>query len=287
MLGYEEYTVSELAVDGKYNIRLQPATNLLSTIEIKDKAPLLEQRGDKLIVNVSDNITNTSGNLLDVMKKVPGMLVIRDRLSLAGSGSPTILLNGKTTQYMDVQALLRDMPGDNIQKVEIIHQPGAEYEAAGGGPIINIIMKKNSLFGTNGSVSVGVGRGELFNYNTGLNLSHYAGRFNVNGGIGYSKNAWVENIDITRRLTNIGEGIDGEYVQTNIDRATPDTYRANLRMDWDVTDRHRLGLDTKIYSNTNVYATTSFTDIDLLSDSNEDYSLDSVSYTHLTLPTKA
>ena len=178
------------------------------------------------------------------------MLVIRDRLSLAGSGSPTILLNGKTTQYMDVQALLRDMPGDNIQKVEIIHQPGAEYEAAGTGPIINIIMKKNSLFGTNGSVSVGVGRGELWDYNTGLNLSHYAGRLNISGGIGYSKNAWVDNIDISRRLTNIDESIDGEYVQTNIDRATPDTYRGNLRVDWDVTDRQRLGLATKVYSNT-------------------------------------
>ena len=275
MLGYEDYTISDISAGVEYSIQLRPATNLLSTIEIKDKAPLLEQKGDKLIVNVSDNITNTSGNLLDVMKKVPGMLVIRDRLSLAGSGSPTILLNGKTTQYMDVQALLRDMPGDNIQKVEIIHQPGAEYEAAGTGPIINIIMKKNSLFGTNGSVSVGVGRGELWDYNTGLNLSHYAGRLNISGGIGYSKNAWVDNIDISRRLTNIDESIDGEYVQTNIDRATPDTYRGNLRVDWDVTDRQRLGLATKVYSNTNVYATTSVTDIDLVDEGFDDYSLDS------------
>ena len=133
----------------------------------KNKLPLLEQKADKLIVNVEDNNTNTSGSLLDVMKKVPGMIVVQDRLSMAGAGTPTILLNGKSTQYMDVQALLRDMPGDNIKKVEIIHQPGAEYEAAGSGPIITIILKKNSLFGTNGSITAGVGKGELWDYTTG------------------------------------------------------------------------------------------------------------------------
>jgi len=275
MIGYEDHSVSDLVDGGDYEIKMADASNLLNTIEIVDRAPLLEQVGDKLIVNVADNITNTSGNLLDVMKKVPGMLVVRDRLSLAGSGTPTILLNGKTTQYMDVQSLLRDMPGDNIQKVEIIHQPGAEYEAAGSGPIINIIMKKNSLFGTNGTVSVGAGKGQIWDYNTGLNLSHYAGRFNISGGLGYSKNAWVENIDLTRRLTNISDDIDGEYIQTNIDQATPDTYRGNLRLDWDVIDRHRLGMATKYYSNNNVYTTTTDTDVRLYGDSPQNYTLDS------------
>ena len=153
MLSYADQSTPTILLQGdskSYDIQLLPDANILTTIEIKDKAPLLEQKADKLIVNVEGNMTNTSGSLLDVMKKVPGMLVVRDRLSLAGSGTPTILLNGKTTQYMDVQSLLRDMPGDNIKKVEIIHQPGAEYEASGSGPIINIILKKNSLFGTNG-----------------------------------------------------------------------------------------------------------------------------------------
>ena len=276
MLSYTDQTIANLSVPGSendLNFQLGADANLLSTIEIKDKAPLLEQRADKLIVNVEGNITNTSGSLLDVMRKVPGMLVVRDRLSLAGSGTPTILLNGKTTQYMDVQSLLKDMPGDNIKKVEIIHQPGAEYEAAGSGPIINIIMKKNALFGTNGSVNVGLGYAELWDYNTGLNLSHYAGRFNISGGMGYSRNAYVEELILTRRLTDIGDAIDGQYDQTNTDRATPRTYRANLRMDWDVTDKHRFGLDTKYYNNENKYVSENVTIVDLYNTEAEDYRL--------------
>lgn len=276
MLGYQESLESEITVPNQelyFDLKLETDMNLLSTIEIKDRVPLLEQRADKLIVNVADNITNTSGSLLDVMKKVPGMLVVNDRLSMAGAGSPTILLNGKTTQYMDVQSLLKDMPGDNIKKVEIIHQPGAEYEASGSGPIINIILKKNSLFGTNGSVNVGVGKGELWDYTTGLNLSHYEGNFNISGGLGYSRNAWVENISLTRRLSGIGSSFDGLYDQLNSDKATPKTYRGNLRMDWDVTPKHRFGLESKYYNNSNARIATNVTTVDITEAMAQDYSL--------------
>ena len=276
MLSYADQTLGPFSVpsNASYDFSLSTDANLLSTIEIKSKAPLMEQRGEKLIVNVEGNITNTSGSLLDVMKKVPGMLVIRDRLSLAGSGSPTILLNGKSTQYVDIQALLKDMPGDNIKTVEIIHQPGAEYEASGSGPIINIILKKNSLFGTNGSVTVGVGRGQLWDYNTGLNLSHYAGNFNISGGIGYSVNAYSEELIITRTLTDIDDSLNGIYDQYNLDENTPRTYRGNLRMDWDATDRHRIGLSTKYFNNSNEYTATNNTTVSLFTDGGTDFTLD-------------
>lgn len=277
MLGFADQTLSDITLpnnkDYNFNIEMQTDATILSTVEIKAKVPLMEQRADKLIVNVADNITNTSGNLLDVMKKVPGMLVINDRLSMAGSGTPTILLNGKSTQYMDVQSLLRDMPGDNIQKVEIIHQPGAEYEAAGSGPILNIILKKNALVGTNGSVTVAAGKGELWDYNTGLNLSHYAGKLNIFGGLGYSKNAWVETLQLTRRLTTISQDLNGIYSQENIDKATPNTYRGNLRLDYDLTNKHRIGLETKYYNNSNKRTATNLTNVDLTNELLQDYTL--------------
>lgn len=276
MLGYADKTIPNIDLsNGDQNIEFSMTTdaNLLSTIEIVDKAPLLEQKADKLIVNVEGNITNSSGSLLDVMKKVPGMLVINDRLSMVGAGSPTIMLNGKTTQYMDIQSLLRDMPGDNIQKVEIIHQPGAEYDAAGSGPVINIILKKNSLFGTNGSVTVGVGKGELWEYNTGLNLSHYAGNFNVSGGIGYTRNAWVEELALVRRLTGISDDINGEYIQVGTDKVQPKSYRANLRLDWDVTPKHRIGLETKFYDNSSIWTGENTTEVDLYQVDQQDYNL--------------
>ncbi|MEE9439821.1 MAG: outer membrane beta-barrel protein [Saprospiraceae bacterium] len=277
MLGYKELKIDDIKIGTSTKpllLTLETDAAILSTVEITSRLPLLEQKADKLIVNVENNMTNTNGSLLDVMKKVPGMIVINDRLSMAGAGSPTILLNGKSTQYVDIQALLRDMPGDNIKKVEIIHQPGAEYEASGSGPIINIILKKNVLFGTNGAISIGVGKGELWDYTTGINLSHYAGNINITGGLGYSQNAYLERLYIKRKLSGINSNVDGEYIQNNNEEATPTTYRANVRIDWDVTPKHRIGVETKYFDNNNERVANSNTNIQLLN--NNDYKLSTI-----------
>lgn len=242
------------------DLQLLPDNAVLSEIQITARKPLLEQRADRMVVNVADNLTSANGSLMDVMRKVPGMLVVNDKLSLAGQQNVTILLNGKTTRYMDVQSLLRDMPGDNIKSVEIIHQPGAEFEASGSGPIINIITKKNSLFGTNGTVSAGIGYTNDWKYNTGLRLSHYQGGLNLQGSVGYSRNSWEDELRIYRRVPN-GTTTPDIYDQVNKSPSQSNTLRAGFVADWDVTESHRLGLNTRIVDSNNDYVSTNTTEI--------------------------
>ncbi len=271
MLGYATTSKSGLSfpTDNKKNIELtlEEDAQVLSEVEVVAKVPLLEQKSDRLVVNVENNITSLNSSLMDVMKKVPGMIVVNDRLSLAGSSDMTILINGKTTKYMDVQSLLRDMPGDKIKKVEIIHQPGAEFEASGSGPIINIILKKNSLYGTNGSVYIGGAKGRYWMGNTGVNLSHYQGNVNINGGIGYNRNAYFEDIEITRR---VGDDI---YTQDNSSPSRPATFRTNLALDWNITDRHRVGFTSRYLNNKTDNFGTNVTDINFAADSINDLRL--------------
>ena len=240
------------------DLQLLPDNAVLSEVEITARKPLLEQRADRMIVNVADNITSANGSLLDVMRKVPGMLVVNDKLSLAGQQNVTILLNGRTTRYMDVQSLLRDMPGDNIKSVEIIHQPGAEFEASGSGPIINIITKKNNLFGTNGTASAGIGYTNDWKYNTGLRLSHYQGGLNLQGSVGYSRNSWEDVLQINRRVPN-GTDTPDVYDQVNTSPTLSNTLRAGFVADWDVTDEHRIGFNTRIIDSNNDYVSTNVT----------------------------
>ena len=271
MLGFENGQVGEITMpqdDGKnYDLQLSEDAAILSTVEVTAKTPLLEQRPDRLIVNVENNITSMNSSLLDVMKKVPGMLVVGDKLSMAGQRNITILINGKTTKYMDVQSLLKDMPGDNIKKVEVIHQPGAEFEAEGTGPIINIILKKNSLFGTNGSLSVGVAKGQNWRNRTTLNLSHYQGKFNISGGIGFRRNAWYERLDIVR---TVGEDV---YTQSSEDPDFSNVWRGNLSADYDITDRHRIGASTRYIESNRDYTITNTTEIDFASTELDDLKL--------------
>ena len=260
MLGFATNKVDNLSFpidNGKQlTLTLSEDATVLSTVEVTAKVPFLEQRADRLIVNVAQNVTSLNGSLLDVMKKVPGMLVIGDKLKMAGQPNVTILLNGKSTKYMDIQSLLKDMPGDNIQRVEVIHQPGAEFDAEGTGPIINIILKKNSLFGTNGSVNVGVAKGEDFKYRTGLALSHYQGKFNISGRIGWKDYPYYDEMQITRLVGN------DVYDQVSIDPYENQSFNANLGVDWDITKRQRIGFSSRYFDWASDNVITNTTDID-------------------------
>ena len=81
---------------------------------------MIRQTAEKLIVDLEKSeMINT--NLQDVMRKIPGVLVTNNGISIAGNRGVRILINGKTTEYMDVETLLRDFPADNISKIEVVY----------------------------------------------------------------------------------------------------------------------------------------------------------------------
>ena len=133
-------------------------------------------------------------NLQDVMRKVPGVLVTNNGISIAGKGGVTILINSKTTEYMDVETLLRDFPADNISKIEVIEQPGAEYQASGSGAIINIILKKNVRLATHGSTNAWVGEDEGLEYGTGFSIASYKNKLNWQTSINYARPTFREDL---------------------------------------------------------------------------------------------
>ncbi len=260
MLSYQTVRTENLSIPGDdskpINLTLLPDSELLKTVEIVGKRPLLEQKADRMIVNVADNVTSLNANLLDVMKKVPGVLVTNGRISMAGQSNVRILIDGRSTDYIDVQALLKDMPGENIKKVEIIHQPGAEFEAEGSGPIINIILKKNNLYGTKGTVSMGIGKGKNWQRNAGINLSHKHGALDIQGNLNYNHNSWYEELAITRKVGG------ATFDQVTRDPVDPLSLSGGLSIDYRPSDAHRMGISTQVINSNTTKTATNETNID-------------------------
>ena len=242
MLGYEDknsesFELNPSNLSKEITIRIKTEENILDEVEVVAKVPLLEQRADRMVVNVAKSLTGNSGSLMEIMRKVPGMLVINNKLSMPGGGSPAIYIDGRPTNYIDTQSLLREMPGDNIERIEVISQPGAEFDAAGNGPIINIILKKNKLFGTNGSVRLGMGKATYWNYRSSFRLNSRQGKFNFHGGGGYSRNTWNETLTVDRVL-------DGNrLILNNTTPYLPNTYRGNVGVDYYITEKQSVGLE--------------------------------------------
>ncbi len=242
MLSYEDLKSEAFSLNDEeisLDMNMVEESNMLKTVEITARVPLMEQKADRLVVNVAKSLTSVNGSLLDIMKKVPGMIVVNGRLNMAGSSGVTILINGRSTQYLDMETLLREMPSDNIEKIEVITQPGAEFEAAGTGPIINIVLKNNKMYGTNGSVYIGGGKGETWKQSAGVNLSYRRGLLNLYGNAGYSNNKNNERFYLDRIIG------DASYNQLNSTPFDPKTMRFNVGADYYLSDNQEIGLSIK------------------------------------------
>lgn len=264
-IGFEKITKSDLIFprDNGINLDLQLQKNDqdIGDVIVTGKKPLLEQQSDRLVVNVADNMTTDNNNLMDVMKRIPGVIVIGDNISLAGATNYTLLIDGKTTKYMDVTSLLRDMPGDNIQRVEIIHQPGAEFDASGSGVIINVILKKNSLYGTFGTVKMSVGKGTYWRYVPSVSINHYQGNVNINGNFGFRQAGYHSILEINRYVE------DDFYEQISDTKYFGQRYRGNLNLDWNITQKHRIGFQSSYVEYNGQDEIDNITAIDFFADS--------------------
>lgn len=240
MLGFKTKTSKEfqLLANKELNFTLNEEAESLNEVVVKSKRPVIRQTAEKLVVDL-ENSEMINSNLKDVMKRVPGVIVTNNGISYAGQNNIRILINGKTTDYMDMNTLLRDMPADNIARVEMVEQPGAEFDAAGSGPIINIILKKNVRLGTNGTVVGWVGEDEGVEYGTSASIGSYKNKLNWQASAGYSSPTWREDLFIKRT-------VDGAtYNQATIEPYNPKTARVSGSVDYYITEEHTIGVGVR------------------------------------------
>src|SRR5690606_23673387 len=132
----------------------------LEAVQVVAKKPLLEQHADKLVMNVENSIVSAGSTAMEVLQRAPGVSIDQnDNISLKGKQGVQIYMDGKPTYMTQEQLanLLKNMASDQIEKIEIITNPSSRYDAAGNSGIINLVIKKNKNFGTNGSLTLGGG----------------------------------------------------------------------------------------------------------------------------------
>ena len=138
---------------------LREETEQLRELEVKAKKPLIERQMDKLVVNVSASPLSAGSNGNDILRRAPGVRIDKDgNITVNGKGVE-IWIDGKPSYLsgQQLKAMLDGTDGNTIEKIEIISNPSAKYDASGQGGIINIKTKRNMMRGINGMLSVGYG----------------------------------------------------------------------------------------------------------------------------------
>jgi iron complex outermembrane recepter protein len=165
------------------NIIMSREHEKLEAITIVADKPALKMGIDKKIFDVDKSLTSKGGTAVDVMKNIPSVSVDVDGNIELRNSAPTIFIDGRPTILT-----LDQVPSDNIDRIELITNPSAKYDASSTGGIINIILKKNKRNGVNGLASVSAGTPGLFSSNANLNLRQGKLNFFVSGNYNNSEN---------------------------------------------------------------------------------------------------
>ncbi|HMH24565.1 MAG TPA: TonB-dependent receptor [Puia sp.] len=161
----------------------------LKQVVVSGRKPVIEVKADKMILNVEGNINAVGEDALELLRKSPGIMVDKDNnISLSGKNGIKIFVDGREVPLngTDLSDYLKTIQSAEIESIEIISNPSAKYEAAGNAGIINIRLKKNKSYGTNGSLTGGYNLGTHPNYNGGLSLNHRDQRWNLFGNYNYN-----------------------------------------------------------------------------------------------------
>ena len=218
-IGYTNKIIEDISFQGKVidlgTIQLGEDAQRLNEVVVTAEKSTTEFKLDKRVFNVGTDLSSTGASALEVLNNVPSVNVsIEGDISLRGSAGVQILINGKPSVLAEESGnALGTITADMIEKVEVITNPSAKYEAEGTAGIINIVLKKEERKGLNGSISLNTGFPQ--NHSVGLSMNRRTNNFNLftQLGVGY------------RELPRFGENINRDFISNTELRSEGEEFR--------------------------------------------------------------
>lgn len=188
-IGYDTEVIETSVRPPNFNVDLgdiliHPSAINLSDVVVQGERSPVTYEIDKKVINPDQMQTVISGNAADVLANVPSVQVdVEGNVSLRGSQNFTVLIDGRPS-LLDPQDALQQIAATSIDRIEIITNPTAKYDAQGTAGIINIILKKNISQGINGIVNANAGMYDSYGGNF---LFNYQDGFKANFGLDYNQ----------------------------------------------------------------------------------------------------
>jgi len=194
-IGYEEVVIPTVTVTSEDielpAIQIKESATKLSEVVIKK--PMIQVLADKTVFNVENTINAVGNSGFELLRKAPGVTIDNnDNLIVEGKNGVQIYIDGKQSYLSgsDLANYLKTIQANDIEAIEIITQPSSKYDAAGVAGIVNIKLKKNKNFGTNGTITTGLNIGR---FGTSINSISFNNRNKKNNFYGNYSNRFGRN----------------------------------------------------------------------------------------------
>jgi hypothetical protein len=203
-IGYKKYTKT-IALENSsiITIKLLEDPTQLNQVVVTSSKALVRQEDDKAVVD-PELLAAGSTNAMETIEKTPGVFIDSDgNIFLNGLSPAGVQINGRDLRMSpsDLATLLKSLPPNAIQKIELIRTPSAKYDASGGGGLVNIVLKKGVKLGLNGSMNTGLNQGQYGNQFLGVNLNNTNDKYNTYLNTQYNNNNGY-SINNTNRILN-------------------------------------------------------------------------------------
>ena len=207
-------------VDGKIElgaVTLAEDSQQLEEVVVEGEVSQTVFKLDKRVFNVGADLSSTGASALEVLNNVPSVNVnIEGQVSLRGSQGVQMLINGKPSVIANEQGgALGTLTADMIERIEVITNPSAKYDAEGTSGIINIVLKKEEKKGLNGSVTLNTGVPN--NHSLGLSLNRRTEKFNLFSQLGFGRRTFpsddeteTRNLEDNTYISSIGQSDKNE-----------------------------------------------------------------------------
>lgn len=182
-------------------VELQAAAQSLGEVVVTARKPLLEQRPDRVVMNVDNSLLAAGNSAYDILAMAPAVQLLDGRLSFRGKGNGLILLDGKRLPGgTSLETVLASIPGDQIARIELISTPSAKYDADASGGVIEIYTKRAKELGWTANVGLNARQGQRSGAGLtgGVRLS--SPRFDVAASGSFSRRGGFERSEGSRQF---------------------------------------------------------------------------------------
>jgi hypothetical protein len=221
------------------NIKLETEETLLKAVDVVGEKSTTQMSIDRKVFNVDKDLTVKGGTATDVMKNIPSVTVDGDGNAQLRQNSVTIYVDGRPTLLT-----LDQIPADQIERVEVITNPSAKFEASTTGGIINIVMKANTKPGYNGVVAGGIGTNDHYNGMLALNFKQRPIGISIN----YNYNSFNNPITGYSNRTQLANGLPLSYYKTATAASFKNTMQGGMAsIDYSINNRNTITLGQNMF----------------------------------------
>lgn len=248
-LGHETKTIESIQIiksDEKLDLgKIELASiRVLNTATIRAFKPMIERKNDRLLVNVENSSLSGASSALEVLGKSPNIFLNQnEEVILKGKAGVRIMIDGKPLPLSasELSNYLKSLPASTIERIEIISNPSAKYDASGSAGIIDIIMKKSKEKNTTGTINLFYGQGVYPKTGGGFSLNHKSEKIQLYGGYNYNFRKGMNDLNIYKEFLKDGNRLSA-FNQKNYLLMDNHIHSGRIGLDLQYSPKTKIGL---------------------------------------------